>query len=169
MNTWRPCSSCKKPIPVGGRYYQCSVSTCNRTKVPFVFCSVACWDAHVPAMNHRDAWCTEQRAPAAEAMTTVAFSPPGLAAPSAGGTAAVANDARRRIVPTAAPAATAPSPDDILIVASRLKQYIADRADMNTSADVLEALSDIVRIETDRAIDNARADGRKTVKGRDYK
>jgi histone H3/H4 len=56
----------------------------------------------------------------------------------------------------------------VLIVASRLKQYISDKADMNTSADVLEALSDIVRAQTDAAIRRARADGRKTVKGRDF-
>lgn len=147
MNTWRPCSSCKKPILEGAKYYACSVSTCNRTKVPFVFCTVACWDAHVPAMNHRDAWCVEQRAPIGEA-TEMAAEP------------------RRRIVSTPVPA---PSVDDVLIVASRLKQYITDRADMNTSADVLEALSDIVRAHTDRAIDQARADGRKTVKGRDFR
>lgn len=160
MNVWRPCSSCKKPIHFGQKYYACSVSTCNRTKVPYVFCSVACWDAHVPAMNHRDAWCTEQKAPT-EAPAPSA--PVGIAAPAG---MASASEPRRRIVPSGPP--PAPSPDDILIVASRLKQYISDRADMNTSADVLEALSDIVRAHTDRAIDNARADGRKTVKARDF-
>jgi hypothetical protein len=148
MNTWRPCSACKKPILLGGKYYACSVSTCNRTRVPYVFCSVGCWDSHVPAMNHRDAWCTEQRAPL-------------TAEP------AVDAEPRRRIVSSPTTAA-APSSDDVLIVASRLKQYITDRADMNTAADVLEALSEIVRVHTDRAIDRARADGRKTVKGRDY-
>jgi hypothetical protein len=148
MNIWRPCSSCKKPILAGAKYYACSVSTCNRTRVPYVFCSVACWDAHVPQLNHRDAWCVEQRAPV-------------------DGATAIEGEPRRRIVPTAAPA-PGPSPDEILIVASRLKQYISDRADMNTSADVLEALSEIVRVHADRAIDRARADGRKTVKGRDF-
>mgnify|MGYP007063681233 CR=1 FL=1 len=58
---------------------------------------------------------------------------------------------------------------DVLIVASKLKKYIKDRADMNCSADVLEALSDIVRIHANDAVDRARADGRKTVKGRDFK
>ncbi|MDP2314625.1 MAG: hypothetical protein Q8P41_17105 [Pseudomonadota bacterium] len=152
MNTWRPCSSCKKPILAGKAYYACSVSTCNRTRVPYVFCTVACWDAHVPAMNHRDAWCVEQFAPLGETAQV----------------AAAVGEPRRRIVPTAAPT-PAPGPDEVLIVASRLKQYITDRADMNTSADVLEALSDIVRAHTDRAIDVARADGRKTVKGRDFR
>jgi len=153
-NIWRPCSSCKKPILCGGTYYVCSVSTCNRARAAYVFCSVACWDAHVPALNHRDAWCTQERAPREPATVAVEAAAPG--------------EPRRRIVPTAAPLPSAPNPDDVLIVASRLKQYISDRADMNTSADVLEALSDIVRAHTDRAIDRARADGRKTVKGRDF-
>lgn len=82
------------------------------------------------------------------------------------GEAPANHEARRRIVPSAAPE---PVTDDVLIVASRLKQYIADKADMNTSADVLEALSDIVRAHTDNAIRVARADGRKTVKGRDFR
>jgi histone H3/H4 len=55
-----------------------------------------------------------------------------------------------------------------LIIASRLKEYIQARADMNTSAQVMDALSDYVRVITDRAIDNARADGRKTVLDRDF-
>ena len=58
---------------------------------------------------------------------------------------------------------------EILIVASRLKKYIKDRSDMNTAADALEALSDIVRRECRLAIQEAKADGRKTVKGRDFR
>lgn len=150
MTTWRPCSSCKKPIAHGQLYQVCSVSTCNRARTGLVFCCVGCWDAHVPVMNHRDAWCEEERAPAA----------------SAGEQAEPAGEGRRRIVATPAPSPRVE--DEVLIVASRLKQYIADKADMNTSADVLEALSDIVRAHADGAIRRARAEGRKTVKGRDF-
>ena len=57
---------------------------------------------------------------------------------------------------------------DVLIVASKLKKYIRDRSGMSCSADVLEALSDMVRFHANDAIDKARADGRKTVKGRDF-
>ena len=160
MSTWRPCSSCKRPIAHGQLYQLCSVSTCNRARTGLVFCSPGCWDAHVPVMNHRDAWCEEARAPredAAEPMQTVRAG----AAPTP-----VARAAERRIVASAP--AEAAATDDVLIVASRLKQYIADKAEMNTSADVLEALSDIVRAHADQAIRRARMEGRKTVKGRDF-
>jgi histone H3/H4 len=60
-------------------------------------------------------------------------------------------------------------PDEVLIVASRLKQFVRDRADMNTSADVLVALSDAVRLLTVDAIERAREDGRKTVMARDFR
>lgn len=143
--TWRPCSSCKKPIPLGGRYWTCSVSTCNRARFELVFCSVACWDAHVPTMNHRNAWCTEHRAP-----TTVEVDEP----------------ARRRLArPDDEPA----DPEQVLIIASRMKEYIQKKAGFNTSGDVMDELSAIVRSLTDDAIVRARREGRKTVMARDYR
>lgn len=62
---WAKCNVCKTTIPFGGRYYKCSVSTCNRVKFQLNFCSVDCWDAHVPGQRHRNAYCTEQQAPRA--------------------------------------------------------------------------------------------------------
>jgi histone H3/H4 len=35
--------------------------------MPLTFCSVACFQAHVPTLRHRDAWAEEKRAPTAEA------------------------------------------------------------------------------------------------------
>lgn len=145
--TWHPCGSCKKPIAVGARYWVCSVSTCNRARFQLAFCSMACWDAHVPVMNHRGAWAEERRAPRV---------PDGEAAPEA---------ARRRVVREPE---EEQEPDDILVVASRLKAYIKDRADFNTSADALVAISAIIRRASDEAIRRARAEGRRTVKGRDF-
>lgn len=124
------------------------MSTCNRPRTGLAFCSVACWDAHVPVLNHRDAWCVEERAPREDAAEQGTVTEP-----------------RRRIVASAAPER---EPAEVLIIASRLKDYITARADMNTSADVMDALSDIVRASTDAAIRRARAEGRKTVKGRDF-
>jgi histone H3/H4 len=58
--------------------------------------------------------------------------------------------------------------DDVLVVASKLKAYIREKSGMNTSANVLNALSDRIRELCDQAIENARKDGRKTVKDRDF-
>ena len=53
--TGRHCSRCKNPILCGASYLVCSVSTCNRARTGLVFCSLDCWDAHVPVAGHRDA------------------------------------------------------------------------------------------------------------------
>src|SRR3954466_11380102 len=65
-NTWRRCNSCKKPIFFGATYWVCNVSTCNRKRTGLAFCDVACWDAHVPMMNHRESWAEERQAPSRE-------------------------------------------------------------------------------------------------------
>jgi len=57
---------------------------------------------------------------------------------------------------------------EILIVASKLKQYVKDKSEMNTAASVMEALSNEVRKLTDRAIEKAKRDGRKTLMDRDF-
>ena len=49
------CSMCRKQLQVGDRVYRCSVSTCNSGRVKLVFCSVSCWDAHLPTARHRNA------------------------------------------------------------------------------------------------------------------
>lgn len=58
--------------------------------------------------------------------------------------------------------------DEILIVVSKLKKYIKDKHGLNTSAEVLDKLSDIVRVTTDRACEKAKIDGRKTLMDRDF-
>ena len=63
--------------------------------------------------------------------------------------------------------AGASAAEEVLIVSSRLKAYVNARAGMNTSERVLDPLSDIVRDFVDRAIENARRDGRKTLLDRD--
>jgi len=49
------CSMCRKPIAMFAKFYRCSVSTCNSGRVRLVFCSLACWDAHLPNARHRNA------------------------------------------------------------------------------------------------------------------
>jgi hypothetical protein len=58
------CSMCRQPIQPGPVYYRCSVSTCNSGRLRLVFCSLACWDAHLPGARHRDAWAVVYGAPA---------------------------------------------------------------------------------------------------------
>jgi hypothetical protein len=148
---WKTCSTCKKPIPHGARYFRCSVSTCNSGRFQLVFCSVSCWDAHNPSMNHRSGtWAIEEFAPKAPA----------------GGLAAHAEPERRVVRPGGL---AAKEPEEVLIIASRLKDFVRDEAQFNTSADVMEALSEIVRDHTRDAITRARAEGRKTLMGRDFR
>jgi hypothetical protein len=59
-------------------------------------------------------------------------------------------------------------PHDVLIIASKLKDYIRSSSGMNTSASIFERLSDLVRMHCDKAVENARADDRKTVMDRDF-
>lgn len=61
--TWLKCSACRTDIEFGEKYFQCSVSTCNRARIRLVFCSVACWDSHIATARHRDAWAEDKIAP----------------------------------------------------------------------------------------------------------
>src|SRR4029453_1671440 len=159
-NTWRVCSTCKQPIAFGVGYYVCNVSTCNRKATDFAFCSVACWDAHVPTFRHRDSWAVEQRAP-----TRAAWE--GQRQRDETEAADRATRAAERVQPT--PIVQADDvPVDILIVASKLKAVIRARSGMSTSDTVLDVLSDRVRTLCDAAIDNASQAGRKTVLDRDF-
>jgi hypothetical protein len=153
VTPWRRCSACKKPIALGGVYWTCNVSTCNQKRTALVFCTLSCWEVHLPGANHREAWAVERRAP-----TT----------PEPGARPAPAPEPRaaRRIVVTT-PAKKPDAPLEVLIVASRLKDYVRARSGYNTSDRILEPLSEIVRRAVDQAIENARRDGRMTVLDRD--
>ena len=148
---WRRCSACKQPIAYGALHQVCSVSTCNRKRTGMVFCTVECWEVHLPIANHRQAWAVEATAPTRAAAVTV---PPSTAP-------------RRRTASAAAPAKTGDDPVEVLIVASHLKDYVKARSGFNTSERVLEPLSRIVRELCDQAIRNAQRDGRKTILDRD--
>ena len=60
------------------------------------------------------------------------------------------------------------SSSETLVVASKLKKYIKSQSGMNTSANVMAALSDRIRQMCNDAISNAQGDGRKTVMDRDF-
>ncbi len=177
---WKRCSSCKKPILYEGRFFRCSVSTCNAKRTGYVFCSMPCWSAHVPTMAHRNPWAEDERAPKrAEAGEQEMRASSAPAPTTERGTPATATGRteRRRIVPAVAGHAEHSNihldsgqhvPEDILVVVSKLKAYIRARSDCNTSASVNEALSDIIRGHCDRAMKRAIADGRTTVMDRDF-
>ncbi len=56
---------------------------------------------------------------------------------------------------------------EALVVASKIKNYIKDQADLKCSAKVIDALSDKIRTILDDAIEAAKKDKRKTVQERD--
>lgn len=164
-NFWKHCSTCKKELPFRARYHACNVSTCNRGHLALAFCSVECWDSHVPLLRHRDAWAVEKTAPsreefereqaeevlAAERREARASAPPASVTPTP--------------LPHVAPGDL---PHDVLIVVSKLKAYVRARSGMNTSDGVIDILSDKVRELCDAAIEKAAQAGRKTVLDRDF-
>lgn len=141
---WRRCSACKNDIALGSIHWVCSVSTCNRKRTALVFCSVDCWEIHLPTERHREAWAVEERAPATP-------DPPDGAPRKKRGSASAKGDPN----------------NDVLIVVSRLKAYIRRRDGYNTSDSVLPVLSNAIRKICDEAIANARRSGRQTVLDRD--
>lgn len=152
MTDWRRCSSCKAAITYGGTYFECTVSTCNRPRTGLVFCSMDCWDAHLPIARHREAFAEEKRAPRSDA---------DAAAP-----AKRESRGRRRVAPSKRrdPAL----PRDTLVVVSKLKAYVKAATGLNTSDAVADVLSEKIRDWCDRAAESAEADGRKTLLDRDF-
>ena len=57
--------------------------------------------------------------------------------------------------------------NDILVVTSKVKKLIKDKAGLSTSASLINVLSDKVAQLCESAIESARSDGRKTVMDRD--
>jgi histone H3/H4 len=174
---FKKCSTCREPIGFGEKYWSCSVSTCNRSKLALYFCSLPCWEAHVPEARHRDAWAEEQQAPTRDAYMAEQQTVEGVRDPER---ADVVRQARLvtqgdagRAAPVArvvgAPSSATPvSDDDVLIVVSKLKKYVRDHSGMNTSDGAIAPLSDYLRALCREAIRHAAEDGRKTVMDRDF-
>jgi hypothetical protein len=191
--TWLKCTACRTDLPFNSKYFQCSVSTCNRSRMRLVFCSVACWDSHLADARHRDAWAEDKIAPSQAAWqreladqaavpdkpSSAPASAPvsSTSAPRPPAAVGVAAPIRRVVgepVSTPAPAPAAGdvrlsdvADRDMLIVISKLKKYIKDRSGMNCSDAVADVLSDHVRTLCDDSIRAAGRDERKTVLDRD--
>jgi histone H3/H4 len=56
---------------------------------------------------------------------------------------------------------------EVLVVVSKLKNYVKSEGGLNTAGNVGEALSELVRQICKVAIENAKKDGRKTLMDRD--
>lgn len=172
MIPWRKCSTCKAAIAYDAPYWVCSVSTCNRKRTGLVFCSVDCWDEHVPLMRHKDAWTEQRRSPAspdADPENSPTPASPGerrADAPSAA--AATPPEAQPGHPSPPQQELDAPPADEILVVASKVKTYIRQRSGLNTSAGVMEELSRRIRRMCDEAMRSALQNERKTVLDRDF-
>lgn len=150
MEVWKKCSTCKKDIGFQTLYYNCSVSSCNSKRTGYVFCSVDCFDSHVPGARHKDAGAIEMKSPQNSSKD---------------------RSPQRRIISNTQKTDTnslSSSSNEILIIASRLKDFIHSQSEFSTSGSVMNVLSDHIRMISAMAIDNARSDGRKTVMDRDF-
>jgi histone H3/H4 len=154
-NYWRHCGSCKKEIGFNTIYQVCNVSSCKK----LVFCSVDCWDLHNPVMNHKSSWAEENRSPKQSEFKNENENENQTSTP-------------RRILVNNSTAKKNENENEneneILIVASKLKQYIKDKHDLNTSSNVMEILSKYVRKFSDQAAQKAKSEGRKTLMDRDF-
>lgn len=166
LSFWRKCTTCKKPIGFCQKYWICSVSTCNRVRTGLVFCDLKCFDAHVPVLNHRDAGAFERKSPSqAEFQRSLEVQTHET------------KDMKAPTLPSSAPTLdsslstnTDPKdldPNEILVVVSKVKDYIRKQSGMNTSASVMDVLSNYVRTYADQAIAQAEKSFRKTVLDRD--
>lgn len=115
----------------------------------------------MPGARHRDAAAIEKFAPKTA---------PAPEATTAAASATAASTQPRRII-VGQQAATSFSnslPKEVLVVVSKMKDYIKARADMNTADGTKDIVSEHIRVLCDDAIDRARAEGRKTVLERDF-
>jgi len=105
-------------------------------------------------MNHKNPWAEERLSPRKDEVSEQVSS----------------TGVRRMVVPQKSGGGSSSSDlsSEVLIVASKLKQYVKDKHDMNTAASVMDALTMRVRHLTDQAVDKAKRDGRKTLMDRDF-
>ena len=156
---WRSCSGCKGAIGFSQPYWRCTVSTCNRPRRELVFCSMDCWDAHVGIAGHRDAGAEEDMSPKdADAVQSAAPNRRRVVVGSKSGNSSAPRTGGQSDV----------DDQDILVVVSKLKAYVKSKSGLNTSAKVMELLSDQLRRACDAACARARAEGRQTLLDRDF-
>lgn len=167
---WRKCSTCKSPIAYKHKHFICSVSTCHRPRTGFVFCSLPCFERHLPGARHRDAYALEEISPSYEAWIKE-ISPPSnqILTPASSSHILSHQTSLRPNQRTIINPSKTSMEMEILVVASKVKDYIKRRSEMNTSHEVLRVLSHKIRKLCDEAMESAQREGRKTVMERDFK
>jgi len=168
MKIYRKCSVCKKEIYQGHKFQECELSSCKKHG----FCSVNCWNMHNEVLNHRQAGAIEMVAPH-YTHSSLQDSVQDSTQDNVGSTNAKVTMPRKILVTAKSVVPTETNmesrgEDEILIVASKLKDYIKSKFDLNTSQQVLNVLSDEVRRSVDRAAVRAKSEGRKTLMDRDF-
>ncbi len=148
-NTWQKCVICKNGISFTSNYYKCSISSCSSKRAPTQFCSVTCWDVHSSMKNHMSAGADEFRAPSKEKFLSQR------------------EPVRKKVIKTQS-VSTSKENDEILVVVSKLKNYVKEELDLNTSADVMPILSDVLRRACREASKNSKNAERKTLMARDF-
>ena len=181
---WRRCSACKNPILHRATYWVCSVSTCNRKRTGMAFCTVSCWEVHLPIANHRESWAVEEKAPGTGSFIEDTNRESARATRGSVSRRAPKPRPKPDVVPVSRSAgsheASRPAPQsppaereahaveqELLVIVSRMKEYIRWKSGFNTSDRVAGPLSDIVRKACNEAIQAAERDERKTVLDRD--
>ena len=56
---------------------------------------------------------------------------------------------------------------EVLVVTSKVKKFIKEHGQMNTSAETIDVLSKAIELLCKKGVESAKADGRKTVMARD--
>ncbi len=158
QNFWRKCIVCKNEIAFRAKYYKCSVSSCDKKRAPAQFCSVSCWDVHRSVMNHKSAGADEYTSPSKEKWAQEQMNSPKVRVVRP-------QSSQEKITSTSSDM----SSDEVLVVVSKLKAFVKEAFDLNTSADVIPVLSDVLRNECQKASQSAHRDGRKTLMARDFR
>lgn len=171
LNYWKRCSTCKKEIPFEARYYVCSVSTCQSGRTALRFCSVPCWDAHLGFARHRESTADETRAPTRASYEEELQS---AVVHETANDSTAASSQQKKVIVNNTPVVSSQKNKaiydvDTLVVVSKVKQFIRDHSEYNTSQCLIDALTKKIVDECLQAIDNARSAGRKTVMGRDVR
>lgn len=160
-NYWKKCSTCKKEIAFSAKYFLCSVSTCRHSRKGFRFCSVPCWDAHLGYANHRESWAEEVQSPSKDQYLKDQSSDF-----KANNTTPQGQSLTKEV--KAIPNSESEIDKETLVVVSKVKKLIQQKAGFNTSQCCIDALTRVVQRECIKASANAEKAGRKTVMGKDF-